>query len=353
MNKVSIVVPIYNMGNRIENCVESILKQTYENIEIILVDDGSKDNSLEVCNNLAKKDDRIKVYHTENRGSGPARNHGIENASGEYIYFPDADDYLEPNAIEVLEKDMREGGYDLIVFGFKNIAIDGTVRNIKDYPDMVLTGDEIRSDYYDYMTITSKYGIQGAPWNKFFNMRVIREYGVEYPPLRRHQDEGFIARYVDKVKNVHFIPDVFYVYYTNDLGREWDKYPVDYLQAVMGLNKTRQNTILAWNKEDKRTHDMVEREYICGVIKALELSFSPKMKLERKSRKEWIKNAIRESRIAERTVPENLKGSYQEKIMNIIIKEKYGKLYSTLRFKIFIQKNFFGLFNRIKKVMNR
>ena len=96
---VSIVVPIYNMGNTLERCVNSLLYQSYSNIEILLIDDGSTDNSLEICNELKKKDSRILVYHTENRGSGPARNTGIENANGRYIYFPDADDKLEKDSI--------------------------------------------------------------------------------------------------------------------------------------------------------------------------------------------------------------------------------------------------------------
>ena len=99
---VSIVIPIYNMGDSIESCVKSVLNQDYDNYEVILVDDGSKDNSLEVCNKIAATSALVKVIHTENRGSGPARNTGIENASGRYIYFPDADDYIEPNTISRL-----------------------------------------------------------------------------------------------------------------------------------------------------------------------------------------------------------------------------------------------------------
>lgn len=103
---VSIVVPIYNMGNSLEVCVNSLLKQKYPNVEILLIDDGSQDNSLEVCNDLKNRDNRIQVYHTENRGSGPARNYGIQNANGKYIYFPDADDILNEDAISILVEAM-------------------------------------------------------------------------------------------------------------------------------------------------------------------------------------------------------------------------------------------------------
>lgn len=107
------------MEDKIDNCVSSILAQTYKNIEVILVDDGSKDKSLLHCQRLSEKDNRVKVYHTENRGSGPARNYGLSKASGEYVYFPDADDNLDPAAIEILVNATVSDNVDLVVFGFE------------------------------------------------------------------------------------------------------------------------------------------------------------------------------------------------------------------------------------------
>lgn len=235
MDKVSIVVPVYNMGSKIEKCVHSLMEQTYKNIEIILVDDGSRDDSFAHCKELALEDCRIVAYHTENMGSGPARNYGISHATGRYIYFPDADDYLEPNAIDVMVNAMGVGDVDLVVFGYKNIGVSGKILKVKTYPELIQRGVNIRANYSDYMTTLSKLGIQGAPWNKFFDMNVIREHNISYPPLGRHQDEGFIASYMTHTTCVHFITDVLYTYYTNDLKKEWDKYPVTYIEAVCGL----------------------------------------------------------------------------------------------------------------------
>lgn len=315
---VSVVVPIYNMGDKIEHCIQSILKQDYNNFEVVLVDDGSKDNSLEVCNKLAKNNSSIKVVHTENRGSGPARNTGIENSRGEYIYFPDADDYIEPETLSTLVKAMEGGKYDLVVFGFKSVNTKGEMVGTKTYPDLAQEGDFIRSSYADYMTTSSRLGIQGAPWNKFFKSSIIRDEVIEFPPLRRHQDEGFIGRYMCHVKNVHFIQNVLYTYYTNDLKLEWKKYPVDYIDAVIGLNNVRKETILTWNPCDTVTREMIQREYICNVIKALELSFSPKMGFDREKRTKWIKEKIKETKIKEVVVPSIL-GFYQ-KLMLLILK---------------------------------
>ena len=98
---VTVIVPIYKVEKYLDRCVESIVNQTYRNLEIILVDDGSPDHCPQMCDEWAKKDTRIKVIHKENRGQGLARNTGIDNASGEYICFFDSDDYIAADAIEL------------------------------------------------------------------------------------------------------------------------------------------------------------------------------------------------------------------------------------------------------------
>lgn len=344
---VSIVVPVYNMGNSLKVCVDSLLKQDYSNIEILLIDDGSKDNSLEICNKLKKEDNRIRVYHTENRGSGPARNTGIENAAGRYIYFPDADDKLKENAISILVKAMGKGKYDLVVFGYESIGSNEKVMLRKEYPEMVKEGESVRQDYSDYVASTRKYGIQGAPWNKFFSLDVVKKYSIEYPPLRRHQDEGFISRYVCHAENIHFITDVLYSHYLNDLKKEWDKYPIDYVDAVIGLYKERQETILTWNKEDKKTKDIIEHEYICNMIKAFELSYSPKMKLNSNERLKWLKKQIERSQLSNLTILSPL-GNYQKTVFTLLKKRSFNMAISIMHLKIIIEKN--GWLNCLRKL---
>ncbi len=334
--KVSIVVPVYNMGNTIESCVKSLTGQDYPNIEIILVDDGSKDNSFEKCKELEEKNNNIKAFHTYNRGSGPARNYGIEKANGNYIYFPDADDYLETNAISILVECMQNNKCDLVVFGFKNIDTRGRLVKTKDYTFLCKDGNEIRQDYSNYMTTMSKWGIQGAPWNKFFDLGIIKRYGIEYPSLRRHQDEGFIARYMCHVQKVCFIPNVLYTYYTNDLNREWQKYPIDYIDAVIGLQQTREETILQWNDSDTKVHEMIQKEYICNVIKALELSFSPKMQFTYRQRFDWLEESIERSLLAHQHIPSIL-GWYQRRVMFFVKHRLTLFLYVLLHMKITIE----------------
>lgn len=346
MDLVSIVIPVYNMGSKIINCTKSVLSQTYQNLEVILVDDGSTDDSLVQCEKLKKIDDRVRVFHTENRGSGPARNEGIRNARGRYIYFPDADDFLEPNAIEVLVNKMNDNDCDLVVFGYKNVGTNGNLISTKKYSSCVFKASVIRENYSEYLALSGKYTIQGAPWNKFFDLNVIKENNVEYPALRRHQDEGFIARYVDVAKKVCFITDILYTYYVNDLSRQWDKYPVNYINAVEGLFEERKRNILLWNKEDNMTHELVYQEYICGIIKALELSFSPKFNFSYKQRKKWIIDSINKSELLNVKVPQKL-GKYQKFIMKQIKGKHHNLLYFSLHFKIIVEKN--GLLHYFKR----
>ncbi len=346
VDKVSIVVPVYNMGSSIEKAVDSLLKQDYSNLEIILVDDGSKDDSYKHCLDIAENNPIVQVYHTENRGSGPARNYGIEKATGRYIFFPDADDYLESNAISVMVEAMKTRECDLVVFGFKNVNTKGETVKIARYKNEICDARILRNSYSECMSALGKYGVQGAPWNKFFDLKVIKENNIVYPSLRRHQDEGFIGRYMCYSKRVRFIEDVLYTYYTNDLQREWKKYPTDYIDAVIGLYEVRKETILTWNLEDKITHDMVKREYICNCIKALELSFSPKFNFGIKQRKKWISDNISRTGLAELEIPDIL-GKYQKIVMKLINKEFEICLYFLLGFKVLVEK--YRILNLVKK----
>lgn len=113
---ITIIVPIYNSEKYIERCIKSLINQTYKNTEIILVDDGSKDNSLKICKEYAKQNLRIKIIHKDNEGVSSARNKGIKNSNGKYILFIDADDYIEANALEELSKIIEEYHPDLIRF---------------------------------------------------------------------------------------------------------------------------------------------------------------------------------------------------------------------------------------------
>ena len=115
---ISVIVPVYKVEPYLRQCVDSILNQTYRDIEVLLIDDGSPDKCGEICDEYAEKDDRIRVFHTENRGLSAARNLGLREATGDYIGFVDSDDWIEPDMYEVLLTRLEETGADISVCGF-------------------------------------------------------------------------------------------------------------------------------------------------------------------------------------------------------------------------------------------
>ncbi len=346
---VSIIVPVYNMGSKVAKSVDTLIKQTYQNIEIILVDDGSKDDSLSVCLSLAENDGRIKVFHTENRGAGPARNHGIEKSEGKYLYFPDADDILDPFAIEQMVTAIEQTQSDLLVFGYQSVDVNGNVTSVKKCPNTVVNGADARKDYEQYYYMGSPLGIQGAPWNKLFKRELVCRFGIEYPPLRRHQDDAFIARYVTHCDKIQFIDAVLYTYYTNDLKITWDKYPTTYLDAAIGLYEDRKKTMLIWCENDTKIHEIVLNEYISNCIKGLELSFSEKYGFKsRGQRLAWMTESISRCGLEAIECP-SVTPKYQRTVMERISKGKFGSMYNTMKFKVFCEKS--GLISAIRRII--
>ena len=131
---VSIVIPVYNVENFVKDTLSSVCNQTYKNIEIICVDDGSTDNSLSVLNFYSEKDKRIKVLSQSNSGVSAARNNGIRAAEGEYICFLDSDDFMHPQNVELQVKAITDSGADIVYCRFKNVPEDagpGSFKNLK------------------------------------------------------------------------------------------------------------------------------------------------------------------------------------------------------------------------------
>ncbi len=345
---ISIIIPIYNMGSSIQKCVLSVLKQDSKDYEVILVDDGSNDNSLEECKKLKTIDSRIRVYHTENMGSGPARNFGISKVIGKYVYFMDADDYLHPEAVSSLIALVNKHTPDLVVFGFEKANQKTIILRTKNFENKEVDGSVARQDYSEFCDMSGQYTIQGAPWNKLFSLALINQYNIKFPSLRRHQDDAFIGRYMCFTNKIVFSELVLYTHYVNDLKIEWQKYPINYIDSVIGLYSCRKQTILTWNPNDKRTRSIIEKEYICNIIKALELSFSPKSGLDNKERRKWVAKAIADSKIEDINISVELR-KYQLKIITLIKKKKYRYAIFLMNLKVFLEK--VGVVSLIKKIL--
>lgn len=171
---VSIVVPVYNVSRYLPQCLESVLSQTYQNIEVLIVDDGSTDGSGSICDRFAERDPRIRVIHTDNRGLSAARNLGLESISGAFISFIDSDDWIEPNTVETLVKAALQTKADVVTMKACMEYVGKT-----SYPRVV----KKRSHVYRGGDILAAYaeGLLGnAAWNKLYRAECFRDLRFPY-----------------------------------------------------------------------------------------------------------------------------------------------------------------------------
>jgi glycosyltransferase involved in cell wall biosynthesis len=179
MVEVSIIVPVYNAQKTLDKCLGSILNQSFNNFEIILINDGSTDNSKVICDKYAEADHRIKVIHKKNQGVSHTRNIGLDNTTGKYIQFVDSDDWLEEKTLERLI-DFMDGNTDIVMCGYKRVLMEGNTYKLekdiytKDTID-VKVRDFLR-DYYYYFEM----GLMYALWNKLFKREIIQNNNIRF-----------------------------------------------------------------------------------------------------------------------------------------------------------------------------
>ncbi len=266
--KISVVVPLYNEEDYIERCVDSILAQTYSNWELLLVDDGSTDRSPEICDAYAKKDDRIKVFHQENRGFSGSRNTGLKNATGTYLMFVDGDDDLKPRALEIAYENMEKYDLDLVIGSFNWL---------------IFKGDEILSceptgpaeDYFfrvkdmpeaaPYMWGLSDYGgcIHYCVWNRLFRKSIIDDYHICFDEnLSIFEDVQFIYTYYLYADKCMVSKEIFYDYYRIDGKDDVDEKPdVDMFRCAEENLVTVLKAGFKYNYPEEFQRQMYDRTY--------------------------------------------------------------------------------------------
>ena len=215
MCKISVIVPVYNVENYLKESLNSLLKQTFKDFEIICINDGSTDNSQEILEQFSKIDKRVKLINKTNEGCGSARNKGLSLANGEYVYFFDPDDYIREDTLERLytnaknnDSDMvisqiawvREGepvNYNIPGFDFENIFTD------VDYEDFTFNYEDIK----EYV-LNSYY----APWTKLYKRDFISKNNFKFHEKLAYDDVPFHVETIIKAEKISFIPEAFYHY---------------------------------------------------------------------------------------------------------------------------------------------
>lgn len=221
MTKVSVIVPIYNVEKYFDRCMKTLINQTLQDIEIILVDDGSPDNCPKMCDDYAKRDRRIKVIHKKNGGLSDARNAGLEIATGEYVAFVDSDDYTSFNAYEKLYDVAKVGNYDVVFAGFVRHDKDGNIIKCFTYNGEYIGKDISRflSDMlYQEKQNSEEKEICMSVWNAVYRKEILDNNEIRFMSERKFLSEDilFHTEILPCCKRIRCIPNHFYHYLHND-----------------------------------------------------------------------------------------------------------------------------------------
>ena len=279
---ISVIVPVYNVEKYIRACLDSIINQTYRDLEIILVDDGSTDSSGAICDEYAQKDTRIQVIHKENGGVSSARNVGLQNASGEYIGFVDSDDVVHYDFFAILHNLLNDGG-DMSICSMKkfyNHSYDKCERSLAQ-EKVCLNEKEL------YSALLNNEKIYGYLWNKLFKRELIKSCFDE--TIHFAEDFLFCAKYITGVQKAYFYDAELY-YYRQDNENAITKNTISYNHKKFSLLKGQMEIIKIYQK---KAHSEINNFQKIILETALDLYGKYKYyKISNKEEYITIKNAV-------------------------------------------------------------
>ena len=229
---ISIIVPVYNAENVLETCVDSIFAQSFPDWELLLIDDGSKDASPALCDRLAERDARVRVYHKENGGVSSARNRGIREAAGEYVFFADSDDTLVPRTLEVLYQAAQETAAEMVVCGF-TYYVEHSGEVVDNIPAQAFCGGG-REYLQDRFLADFQREFFNPPWNKLIRKSLLWEnrilFGEEFAIC---EDMAFSMQTLEKCIRICVIPEALYCYHYKEAENLVNRFHANYYEALL------------------------------------------------------------------------------------------------------------------------
>jgi len=267
--RVSIIVGIYNVSSYLRNKqLNCLLTQSYADWELILVDDGSTDDSGQLCDELAQKDNRIKVIHKENGGLGSARNAGLDVAQGNYVWFYDVDDEVYANLLEYCVQQMEIRELDMLQFGFRAITPSQNLIEDVHLKECMVVGQEQLKEVYLDNVLFVRYG-NGFAWNKFYRRSFLEEHHLRFDNLRIQQDEVFNLKCYPNVERLYLSPEVLYDYYIYDVGNNRSRFIHDRFDIYVRVRDQFEKLRNTWSIVDSRFDDYLQKRFYQSVDQTL------------------------------------------------------------------------------------
>lgn len=270
--KISVIVPVYNVEDYLHKCLDSIIDQTYKNLEIILVDDGSPDNCGKICDEYAEQDNRIKVIHKLNGGVSSARNAALNVATGEYVGFVDADDWIEPDMYRTLIELITDDDIDIATCGYCEDYHDkiNYVQNNKEVPEYPM----FTNDFLKYIYIRDEYrNVAGYIWTKLFRTSIIKDNKILFNEnLSIGEDVIFLSDCYLRSKKTVYTKSNLYHYVQHDFSAFHNyKKRIDSMGSCIAYQYV--IDLYEKNNIDSSVVDYVKRFYVYHASVLLKLSY--------------------------------------------------------------------------------
>lgn len=297
MPKISLVVSIYNGETYLERCVRSIQSQTFKDYEIILVNDGSTDNSLLLCHQLAANDSRITVLNQKNGGQGSARNAGMEIAKGEYITFLDVDDWIEPEMCSDMYRLAKLGDYDVVIAGANNFSQKLKLINSIHYDCVSFRGN--KECFGNIMTFFPTTLLFDVVWNKIYRRDFLINNGLKFSDLRRTQDAYFNLEVFDCIESLITTDMAYYNYLNNETEQVNKKFPINYIDINIIYYKRLKEIFEKHGMYSDLIKEQYDTSFVETIYATINMFDNPRWGLDRNEQKKYILDILNREEIAE------------------------------------------------------
>lgn len=264
MSKVSIIVPIYNAQKYLKRCMDSILQQTYTDIEVILVDDGSTDDSAILCKEYADRDVRVRYIYQENAGPDYARKKGVRVSTGKYLTFVDADDYVEPCMIQRLHHELIAHDCDMVCSQVKRVDDNGKTWETMQVPVSGVFCESVPESMHQFFV--TRY-LSGSYYAKLYKRELIIDYEFVKDSLIG-EDITAVLYALQKAKKVYLMPESFYYYYWNTNSISHSGYTKRHYVSLLNYMKIRDELL---------SQNYIEAKYITGFFAEYEMAVATAM----------------------------------------------------------------------------
>lgn len=298
---ISVVMPVYNVEKHLRKAVESVLKQSYQDFEIILVDDCSPDGCPQLCEQIATEDSRIKViHHEQNQGLSKARNTGMEKASGKYIWFMDSDDYVENGLFDAVKESLDENPAEIVVFGLTEDYYDE--KDCLHHSKEILPEKKIFSDQNalrKYVIQLERQTLYGYAWNKLYNLEYMRKLGLQFEVVTLIEDILFNVKYCMNIEKMNVLPFSGYHYNKRMDNSLTSKFVPDYFK----LHRKRIDLICRqyeyWQMYNSEIKAVLGALYTRYVFSAVQRNCDKRAGMTWNSRRKWIRLLLDEPLLKE------------------------------------------------------